>query len=152
MIRKVLRVLAVSTLVLTGLIASAAAQDTVGTRSVKIDFDFYAGKKLMPAGEYVIRLMPNTFSTKLILVQQLDGDKQAIIQSVLKHNNGKYQPGTILFNRYGDQHFLAAVQLGNADSLHAALKTRAERQVIKGLANESSEVKPAKVVTESSVR
>ncbi len=152
MIRKMLRILAVSTLVLTGLIASASAQDIVGTKRVKIDFDFYAGKKLMPAGEYVIRLMPNTFSTKLILVQQVDGDKQAIIQSVLKHNSGNYKAGTILFNKYGDQHFLAAVQLGNADALHSALKTRAERQAIKDLANENSEGKPAKAVTESSVR
>jgi hypothetical protein len=138
MIKKVYQTLAVASLIAISLVAGASAQDPKRTKAVRIDFDFYAGKKLMPAGDYVVKLLENGSTQKLILIQQQDGNSQAIMASVPNQNRADYQPGVILFNKYGSKYFLAGVQLGDATMLHTALKTRAEREILKGLAQNGS--------------
>lgn len=152
MIKKMLNILGVSVLVLTGLMATASAQDTSSTKTVKIDFDFYAGKKLMPAGEYRISLRSNTSTHKMILIKQVNGDEQAILASVPYPNKTNYEPGSLVFNRYGEQYFFSAVQLGNGNALHTILKTRAEREIGKKIAKNSNNDKQEEVVTISSVQ
>jgi len=138
MIKQSYKILAAVSLISITLVASVSAQDPTRTKVVRIDFDFYAGKKLMPAGNYVVKLMENGNTQKLILVQQQDGNSQAIIASVPNQNKADYQPGVILFNKYGTQYFLAGVQLGDSNVFHTAIKTRAEREILKQAAMTSS--------------
>ncbi|MBO0719398.1 MAG: hypothetical protein J2P41_01140 [Blastocatellia bacterium] len=134
MVKKSYKIMAAVSVILISLVASVSAQNPTRTKEVRIDFDFYAGNKLMPAGNYVVRLLENGSTQKSILVQQQDGNSQAIITSVPNRNKADYQPGVILFHKYGTRYFLAGVQLGDAAILHTAIKSRAEREILKGLA------------------
>jgi hypothetical protein len=138
MIKKVYQTLAVASLIVISLVAGASAQDPNRTKVVKIDFDFYAGNKQMPAGAYVVKLLENGNTQKLILIQQQDGNSQAIVASVPNRNRADYKPGVILFNKYGSQYFLSGVQLGDSTVLHTAIKTRAEREILKVIAQNGS--------------
>ncbi len=149
MIKKIFRILAVSTLVLTGLIATASAQEA-SMRKVKIDFDFYAGKTLMPAGEYVVKLKSNTGSHKFILIQQVGGDARATLPSTPNQNRKELENGSITFNKYDNEYFLSGVTLGDEGVIHTVVKTRAEREVSKRLATNNADGKPEKAMTQSS--
>jgi hypothetical protein len=138
MIKKVYKILAITTLIFIGIVVGASAQEPTRTKSVRIDFDFYAGKKLMPAGDYIVSLLSNGNTQKLILIQQQDGKSQAIIASVPNQNKADRKPGAILFNKYGSQYFLAGVQLGDGNILHTAVKTRAEREILREIAKNDS--------------
>lgn len=146
MIKKAYKILALASLILISLVAGASAQEPSRTKQVRIDFDFYTGKKLMPAGDYTVSLLQNGTTQKLILVQQKDGDSQAIITSVPNRNKAAYQPGSIIFNRYGNKYFLAGVQLGDSSVLHTAIKTQAEREILKEIASSGSMKNAAAVV------
>jgi hypothetical protein len=138
MIKKVFKILAITTLILICMVVGASAQEATRTKSVRVDFDFYAGKKLMPAGDYIVSLLQNGNTQKLILIQQQDGKSQAIIASVPDRNKGDLKPGAILFHKYGSQHFLSGVQLGDSNILHTAIKTRAEREILREITNNGS--------------
>ncbi len=152
MIKKIFNILAISTLVVVGMVATASAQEPTRTKDVKIDFDFYAGKKLMPAGEYIVKLLPNTTTHKLILVQQVDGKKQSIVTSVPNQNKANFKPGVLVFNKYGSKYFLSGVQLGSVDVLHTTIKTRTEREVAKGIAKNERASKTEEVVIAGSLQ
>ena len=149
MIKRISKILAVATFVLTGLIATASAQEG-SIRKVKVDFDFYAGNKLMPAGEYTVKLMSNNQTQKLIMVQQVDGDAHAMLISNPNANHANLESGSVVFNKYGDEYFFSGVQLGKTQLLHTAVKTRNEREVSKRIAKNSAKDKSEKVVTQSS--
>ena len=144
--------MALLSLILISLVASADAQEPRRTKQVRIDFDFYTGNKLMPAGDYIVTLLENGNTQKLILVQQVDGNSQAIIATVPNRNKADYEPGSIIFNRYGPQFFLAGVQLGDSTILHTAIKTRAERDIMIGMASNGSVKNTATVVRKGTNR
>jgi hypothetical protein len=138
MIKKVYKILAITTAILICIVVGASAQEATRTKQVKIDFDFYAGKKLMPAGDYIVSLLQNGNTQRLILIQRQDGNSQAIIASVPNRNKADLKPGAILFNKYGSHYFLAGVQLGDSNILHTAIKTRAEREILREIAENGS--------------
>jgi hypothetical protein len=138
MIKRVYKILAITTAILICMVVGASAQEASRTKQVRIEFDFYAGKKLMPAGDYIVSLLQNSHTQKLILIQQQDGHFQAIIASVPNQNKADLKPGAILFNKYGSQYFLASVQLGDSNILHTAIKTRAEREILREIAENGS--------------
>jgi len=146
MMKKVFKILAITTLILICMVVGASAQEVNRTKSVRIDFDFYAGKKLMPAGDYIVSLLHNGNTQKLILIQQQDGKSQAIVTSVPNRNKGELKPGAILFNKYGSQYFLSGVQLGDSNILHTAIKTRAEREILREIADNGSSKNTGEVV------
>ena len=126
--RKLFQVLAISALVLTGLVASASAQSNATSTKIKVDFDFNVSNQQFPAGEYRIKLFNETHSQKLLLVQRLDGKEHAIVASAPNQNRGHFAPGDVTFNKYGDKYFLASVQLGD-DLVHEISRSRSERNV-----------------------
>jgi hypothetical protein len=134
MFKRSFQVLAVSTLVLCALTAGASAQSLVVAKKVKVDFDFYAGKKLMPAGEYEFKLTPNHQTHKLVHVRRTDGDANAVVTSVPSSNLKGLNPGAIVFNRYGDQYYLARVQFGDAGYVHNVIKSKNERRLLRAVA------------------
>ncbi|HKQ75572.1 MAG TPA: hypothetical protein VJ810_17880 [Blastocatellia bacterium] len=134
MFKRSFQVLAVSALVLYALTAGASAQSLVAAKKVKVDFDFYAGKKLMPAGEYEFTLTPNHQTHKLVHIRRTDGDANAIVTSVPGSNLKGLQPGAIVFNKYGDQYYLARVTLGDSGYVHNVVKSKGERKLLRAVA------------------
>jgi hypothetical protein len=125
--KRLFQVMALSALVLTGLVASASAQTVSTGTKVKIDFDFTAGNQQFPAGKYRIKTFNDTHSQTLLLVQRLDGSEQGFVATTQNQNRAKYGPGDVAFNKYGDKYFLANVQLGDGGVVHQILKSRSER-------------------------
>ena len=138
MFKRSLQILAVSALVLSALTAGASAQSLVVAKKVKIDFDFYAGKKLMPAGEYEFKLTPNHQTHKLVQIHQIGGDANAIVASVPSLNVKELKPGAIVFNRYGDQYYLARLQFGDSAYVHNVIKSKSERKLLRAVAASSN--------------
>lgn len=129
--KKLFQVLAISALVLTGLVASASAQSVATSTKIKVDFDFNVGNEQLPAGEYRIKALNDPQPQKLFLVQRLDGKGQAIVSSIPNQNRGEAQPGAVTFNKYGDKYFLAGVQLGDGSVKNEVTKSRTERNLLR---------------------
>jgi hypothetical protein len=130
MIKRSLQVLAVSAIALCALTAGASAQSLIVAKKVKVEFDFYAGKKLMPAGEYEFKLTPNHQTHKLVQVRQLDGSAIATITSVPSSSFKSLKPGAIVFNKYGDQYYLARLRFGDSEYAHSVIKSKRERKLL----------------------
>lgn len=134
MFKRSFQVLAVSAFVVCALTAGASAQSLLVAKKVKVDFDFYAGKKLMPAGEYEFKLTPNHQTHNLVHVRRIDGDANAIVTSVHASNKRNLKPGSVVFNKYGDQYYLARVQFGDSDYVHNVIKSKSERRLLRAVA------------------
>ncbi len=147
--KRLFQVLAISALVLTGLVASASAQTVATSTKVKIDFGFTAGKQEFPAGEYRIKTYDGTQSHALLLVQRLDGKEQGIVATLPNQNSGKYGLGDVSFNKYGDKYFLANVQIGDGSVTHRILKSRSERN-IQRMSVKIASVEPKQVIVPAS--
>jgi hypothetical protein len=139
MFKRSFQILTASALVLCALTAGASAQSLVVAKKVKIDFDFYAGKKLMPAGEYEFRLTPNHQTHKLVYVRRLGGDANAIVASMPTANVKSLKPGSIVFNRYGDQYYLARVRFGDSDYIHSVIKSKRERRLLRDISAKAND-------------
>ncbi len=131
MLKRSFQILTVSAIVLCALTAGASAQSLVAAKKVKIDFDFYAGKKLMPAGEYEFKLTPNHQVSKLVHVRRSGGDANAVISSLQGSNVNGLKPGAIVFNKYGDQYYLAGLRFGDTDYVHNVIKSKRERKLLR---------------------
>lgn len=123
--------LAVVMMLAAGLVSTAAAQELPKTRAMKIDFDFYAGKTVMPAGEYEFQLVSSTGPHKLIRIREINSDKQVLLTAIPNRNAQNLDSGSVGFNKYGDQYFLTGVQLGDRNYFHTVLKTSMERDIAK---------------------
>lgn len=119
-----------ATLVLAGLMVSASAQTNISKR-VKFDFPFKVGEKLMPAGEYRIRMADNDPGRRLLIFEQLDGKASALVTTMAERNRAKLKPGVVLFNQYGDQRYFSGIQLGDDGLILQALKSSSERRLVK---------------------
>ena len=133
MFNKSVRMLAVSAFVLCALTVGASAQAPIMTNKVSIEFDFYAGKKLMPAGQYEFKLTPNHQTQKLIQIRNVKTGSVATIPSVPNFNTKNAKPGEIVFNKYGDQYYLSRVQLGDSKYIHDVIKSRNERKLLRNI-------------------
>ncbi len=122
------KVLAVVMLAVAGLVGTASAQDVSRTRPMQVNFEFHAGNRLMPAGEYEFQVISNG-PQKLIRVREINTGRQAILSTVPSRNLQNLESGSVAFNKYGGQYFLSAVQLGDQNFVHSALKTDKERDI-----------------------
>src|SRR5215475_14731175 len=98
MFKKSVQMLAVSAIALCVLTAGVSAQSVLMTKRVNVDFDFHAGKKLMPAGEYEFKLIPNN-SHRLVQVRNIKTGAFATIASVPNRNAKDAKLGEISFNK-----------------------------------------------------
>ena len=97
------------------------------THAVKanIPFDFTMGGQLLPAGAYVIKSSGSNF----INLQNLD--KPIRVLGVTMHDNIVARgDGTLVFSKYGDQHFLRKVLSDDAGlDLRTLFQSRRRRRV-----------------------
>jgi hypothetical protein len=115
-------------LAVTLLSTNAAAQD-YHRRIVEINFDFTAGSKALPAGKYTIEPSNRTAVQNLMIIRNNATNEQAIVP-VIATNRMKLQKNSALsFNRYGNQTFLAQINMG--DTKFEVLRSKAERQTEK---------------------
>jgi hypothetical protein len=117
--------------IVTALFASAANAQT-GTRlEAEVPFEFVAGTTKLPAATYHIdRPLPN-------VIRLSTPDKSVSAMLLVNHSvrNSAEKDGKLVFNRYGDRHFLANVWVpGSGDGVQ--LRPSAAEREMKAQANQ----------------
>jgi hypothetical protein len=95
--------------------------------AVNVPFDFVAGNKTLPAGEYTVKISTPTHS--LILVSRKDSTASAFINTNAAVSSTPQAESKLIFNRYGDRYFLSQVwQQGYAQG-RQLLKSPREKEL-----------------------
>jgi hypothetical protein len=136
----ILKNLAVAGVVL--MLAAASIQAQTPTKiQVQIPFDFAAGTSQFKAGAYVVKRI----SDRTLALRTVDGKKTALLNAPLSlHETNSNTGERIVFNKYGDQYFLAQVWL-QADEGRQLLKSPAEIKVGRELRLEKNYAGPERV-------
>ncbi len=114
-----------------GLFATAASSgllaQTMDLRA-NVPFDFRLGEKIMPAGKYVIH-----HSDGLLMLREQSGTKAAVVfltQPTIRRDTPK--TGSLVFNRYGENYFLASVWSPYSRDGRVLVKSNREKEIAKG--------------------
>ena len=118
----------IALLVLVGSMAVAAQAQTSGRTQLiaNIPFQFNAGNKTLPAGEYSVRQINPDSDHSVLLLSSRDGNASAMIQvdSVI----GKAQEtAKLIFHRYGNKYFFAQAWIDGDNTGMQAPRSKAER-------------------------
>lgn len=105
----------------------AAAQMKPAERIVtQVPFKFMVGSVAMPAGEYTVRVADAKSS--VLLVGNQDAKSWIYVKAV--PDQGKQAPGAALvFNRYGNQYFLAEVNVEGSRTVYTFAPTKLEKEL-----------------------
>ena len=116
----------IATVLLLG--AAAAQSDRPILTTANIPFDFVAGGVHLTAGTYNLY---HIFNSNTVLVQRTDLKAEAIVPlaNVSEAVRGKAST-KLVFNRYGDQTFLAQVWTGRDQQIHQCAKCPAEKALM----------------------
>jgi hypothetical protein len=117
--------------VLTFLMATCAFAQVSTQIKANIPFDFTAGRKTLPAGDYTLNFQavgsPTTF-----LLQGADGRSGAFLLTfMVQWKEPEEQRAELVFHRYGGRYFLAQVWMGNGGGRQLPV-TKEERELARG--------------------
>jgi len=114
--------------VIFGSAVYALAGDTPAL-TVNVPFAFYAGKQLLPAGEYRITMLALNYSAtgSILAIGTKDGSLLMYLSGNPSDSRGNEPAYTAKFKKYGGRYFLSEVQNGWRTS--ALPKTRAEKEL-----------------------
>lgn len=102
----------------------AQAQNAI---AVNVPFDFVAGGKALPAGEYSVR--PSSTGNTLILIDRKDASVSALIITHAVVSLDTQTESKLVFNRYGDRYFLSQVWSEGNSQGRQLMKTTREKEV-----------------------
>ena len=116
---------------ITSAAASAQAQ-SVKRLKFDIPFDSTVGKTVLPAGEYTLQVQ-DAMTTKALILRKADG---TVVMSSLNtipvlSRRSEDRP-KLVFNRYGDQYFLAQFWDAGTEYGRQFQKSRVERELANG--------------------
>jgi hypothetical protein len=92
---------------------------------VNIPFAFFVGNNILPAGKYTVSHMIQG----LLLIRSEDGSAVQIFSTLDTQASKSRDESSLVFNRYGDQHFLATIWTAGTDTGHVLYEFRAEREI-----------------------
>ena len=125
---QVLRIIAI--LSLSTLLAGVAVYpQSSRTMVANIPFNFFVGKTALPAGEYIVK----PISPSALLIQSEKSSGRAIVMTIPVQAKKSPDKGKLVFNRYGDQYFLAKVWQPINKTGRQLFKSRLERELAKGM-------------------
>ena len=95
---------------------------------VQVPFEFRAGDKILPAGEYTAQTLPGA---TLMLLSSVDGNSSVYLTTLSVDRDAAREQGVAVFHRYGNEYFLRQVWAGGASVGRELPKTKNERLVAK---------------------
>ena len=107
---------------------SAHAQDN-GTVQADVPFTFYAGDTKFPAGKYTLKVL-NDSDLTVIEISSTNGRMSALCQ-IEEAREENPSTSELVFNKFGDQYFLAKVLESGSSSGSALRESKYERRVEK---------------------
>lgn len=132
------------------LVAASAAvsvhAQSVDEIRVNIPFEFTVGDKTLPAGKYSVRRVfggPNS----PLYVQNRDSNETATTLTQVAQASSNPAGARLVFNRYGEEYFLAQVWTGGSGIRQEIPKSHRERSLEKELAQHASQPERIVVVT-----
>ncbi|HEY6384715.1 MAG TPA: hypothetical protein VIX91_03445 [Candidatus Acidoferrum sp.] len=119
-------------LVMAGVMALTAMATTRVAQAqeamvVNIPFDFSAGNKTLPAGEYSVRVRYN--DTKMLLIERKDASVTLFVGTNNVVANAPQSESKLIFNRYGDRYFLSQVWNEGDPRGWQLMKTAREKEI-----------------------
>jgi hypothetical protein len=103
-----------------------AAPFTVKIRA-EIPFDFMVGKKRLPKGEYLIESLND--SGTLTIRHAKKG--KAVTFNTIRQKPTDSSKSKLVFNRYGDQYFLARIWDPSTETILKLNKSKTEKRIAK---------------------
>ena len=120
------RLAAMFMLCLVAIFSVVVAKGEETAVQVNIPFDFSAGGSHLSAGEYAVTRLSVTTNGTLSIKSEHQG---AMVLSNL--SGERRSDGTcLIFNRYGDKYFLAAVWIAESGTGYQVPKSKMEREMI----------------------
>ena len=92
---------------------------------VDVPFAFMAAGVHLPAGSYIV----SHVDPSLILIETRDGKARALVYVAIE-NSKSSTPTKLVFNKYGDQYFVAQVWTEQDQQVHHCTKCPAEMQLV----------------------
>jgi hypothetical protein len=127
-------------------VRSAHGQTLAHRVRANIPFDFIVGDKTIPAGEYYIYRTRQYSNDDVLTIGTVNGRALAVrLTSGVQVLTPK-KHGVLIFNRYGDQHFLAQVWVAGSSLGRVFTRSRSERELeqqVKSIARQRGEKAPA---------
>ena len=122
--RQILLMVVATFLVAVG-VGSVQAQNA-GAMAVSVPFEFAAGGKTLPAGEYLVR---RNIAGAHVTVQLRSNDGRRSLDLAIHTVAGTdvQSESKLVFNKYGDQYFLSQVWLSGRSTGEELAKTTRER-------------------------
>ena len=118
----------VSATIFAALACAGLHAQTVDMRAT-IPFDFHAGDKLMPAGEYAIHEQGD-----MVIVRSTNGGEPALISLTYGTTaGGRPGPARLDFDSYGSEYFLAEIWRPYNPEARALPKTAREKELARRL-------------------
>ena len=110
----------------------------------KIPFSFTTCRETLPAGTYIIK--HTSTSGQTLLVQNVENQKLVDVACVNDIQASKaLSEAKLIFNRYGDQYFLAEAWWSGTTSGHGFVKSEKEKALIKEAGTDKTK-KPEQVI------
>ena len=135
----------VATLVISSLVGSVQAQGNNSFR-ISIPFDSMVGKKLLPAGEYRITMVPGAAS-RVAVIHSTDGRTSCVVGTTTPvEARETSSQSKLVFNRYGNQYFLSQLWEAGRSNGQQLRKSPAEREVAQSMSLAKNETKLEAVV------
>jgi hypothetical protein len=126
--KQILSIVATLTLILPISIIGFAGIS--GRVRAEIPFDFVVGSKEFKAGKYTVSRLSDGRSDSTLVIRSADDGEVANFN--VNNVYGKGEPeAKLVFNRYGNQYFLAQIFDGESELGSALGKSKAEREAAK---------------------
>jgi hypothetical protein len=119
--------------------ATKAKAQIVGDMVVNVPFEFHAGNADFSAGEYRIHVVDDS-GLAVMQISSMDGARSALFQ--VQESDAKDTPtkSELIFNKYGDQYFLAKLYDQGERIGSEVLKSRYELRISKNVAQAEEHV------------
>jgi hypothetical protein len=124
--KQALMVLTTLSLFVTLAAVSAHAQSNMRL-NVNIPFDFSVGNKVLPSGEYTVRYV----TQEILVIRSADCSATQVFLTYFTQASKTRNESSLVFNRYGDQYFLATIWTAGNDSGHEISESRSERELVR---------------------
>lgn len=126
-VRKVSGLVLATAIVAVGAAAPARADERV---IAKVPFAFVAGESLLPAGEYIVKVVSEDLT--VWEVTSVDGHQLAMINTIAASSSGRPEAPELVFDKFDNQYFLARVVTADADGREIPLTpARMEHEIVK---------------------
>lgn len=105
--------------------ASALSPEYLMT--IQVPFEFQVNEKVLPAGKYLIKRDPQ--APLLLLIQCPKQNVWVTVHTIPHSQSGPPNQTSLMFQSYGEQHFLTEVRVAGYENGYALIKSKDEQRL-----------------------